>query len=993
MKDQSITLPAHTPRNNLIAQLRDRLIVTVSILVCCIVLNSVISIVVVMSQQQLGTQKLAIHQSIGDLLQAMVDQETGLRGYVTTNNTVFLEPLTSGRAHYSTALQELRNQTVGTNFNATVQALTQVDAQANNWTTTFANIQITDMQNGHLATARSTSFNDQGKTLFDGLRNSIAQLETSADTDLGHLQTQENTFNYLALAGSLLLTILVVLWLWRTFIHFTHAQRTQLTLLKETTTAFGTGDLSARVEHVTDTDLNELGHSFNTMADTLQTQQIALRDRDILEQVSHLNTVLTSSLDLTETSQNFLGNLLTALDVQIGILYLYASDQKELHLFSSRGLREEDIQPTFTLGEGSVGQTALERRLLMLPQQQQPLSNFHIQTILGPILPSNLYHLPLLHGNDLLGVLVIGSLYPMREQARNILNVVASNLSSAISNAQAYMRIQNQADELVERAREQERSNQALRQQRDELTVLNQALEEANRVRSQFLSTMSHELRTPLTSVIGFSQILLRTSAKSSLTTRQHDNVERILKNAEHLLTLINSVLDLAKIEAGRMDINVTEVNLKELLTTLVDETRSLAIERNLHLSVDIADDSMTIETDPTKLRQVILNLVSNALKFTKEGSVTVTATHRNAAHNRPEALAITVKDTGIGILPEQQEHIFEAFYQIDHSNTRSYGGTGLGLSIVRELTTLLGGIIEIESRPDQGTAFTIVLPLRTRRTTSQKAQLNGIQYERGTTLLTNSISIISNEKNREKEDDSFLVVAIDDNPDVLQLIATSLEQTPYRIVGIQDPTQAMMIIQELHPSAITLDIMMPKMNGWQILHQLKSNPATASIPVILLTVLEDRSAGYVLGADEYLVKPVARDALLATLQHLTASSLHQQLVTHNETSIISSQENSFSDTRELRENLKHILLVNSAPHVQKIIERLVAEKGYSLKTSDGEMDLISIIEKAPPDLMMILVQMGQQTDELLYLADTSASSTILPTSEYEQRNIDEEKI
>src|SRR5450631_3691372 len=170
----------------------------------------------------------------------------------------------------------------------------------------------------------------------------------------------------------------------------------------------------------------------------------------------------------------------------------------------------------------------------------------------------------------------------MREQARNVLNVVASNLSSAISNAQAYMRIQNQTSELVERAREQERSNQALRQQRDELTVLNQALEEANRVRSQFLSTMSHELRTPLTSVIGFSQILLRTSTKSSLKTRQHDNVERILKNAEHLLTLINGVLDLAKIEAGRMDINVTEVNLKELLTTLVDEIRSLAIERNL---------------------------------------------------------------------------------------------------------------------------------------------------------------------------------------------------------------------------------------------------------------------------------------------------------------------------------------------------------------------------------------------------------------------------
>ncbi|HEY5002884.1 MAG TPA: ATP-binding protein [Ktedonobacteraceae bacterium] len=992
MKDQGIISSAHPAQNSLIAQLRGRLIITVGILVCCIVLSSAVSIIVVMNQQQLGTQKLTIHQGISDLLQAMVDQETGLRGYVTTNNTVFLEPLTSGRAHYSTALQELKNQTTGVDFSATSQALTQVDAQANNWTTTFADAQIADMQNGRLATARSTSFNDQGKALFDTLRNSITQLETSGDTDLGHLQMQENTLNFFALAGSLLLTIIVIIWLWRTFIHFTQAQRTQLARLKETTTAFGAGDLSARVEHVTDVDLNDLGHSFNTMADTLQAQQIVLRDRDILEQVSHLNTVLTSSLDLTEIVQNFLGNLLIALDVQIGILYLYAADQKQLHLFSSRGLHHQDIQATFELGEGSVGQTALERRLLMLPQQQEPLSDWRIQTILGPTLPSNLYHLPLLHGNDLLGVLVIGSLYPMREQARNVLNVVASNLSSAISNAQAYMRIQNQTSELVERAREQERSNQALRQQRDELTVLNQALEEANRVRSQFLSTMSHELRTPLTSVIGFSQILLRTSTKSSLTTRQHDNVERILKNAEHLLTLINGVLDLAKIEAGRMDINVTEVNLKELLTTLVDEIRSLAIERNLHLSVNIADDITTIESDPTKLRQVILNLVSNALKFTKEGSVTVSATRRTTTHNKTETeqIAITVKDTGIGILPEQQERIFEAFYQVDHSNTRSYGGTGLGLSIVRELTTLLGGIVELESQPDQGTTFTIVLPVRTQKLKAQSTYLNIFQSGRATALLPDSMNIITNEQKREKENNSFLIIAIDDNPDVLQLITTSLEQSPYRIVGVQDPTQAIPIIQELHPHAITLDIMMPKMNGWQILHQLKSNPITASIPVILLTVLEDRSAGYVLGADEYLVKPVARDALLATLQHLTISAT----ISEKTPAAHQQQENSSPDSDQLREHLKHILLVNSAPHVQKIIERLVAEKGYTLKISDGKLDLISIIEQAPPDLLMILVQLGQQTGELPHPADiNNESSTLTPPLEAKQHSIDEENI
>ena len=275
------------------------------------------------------------------------------------------------------------------------------------------------------------------------------------------------------------------------------------------------------------------------------------------------------------------------------------------------------------------------------------------------------------------------------------------------------------------------------------------------------------------------------------------------------------------------------------------------------------------IETDPTKLRQVILNLVSNALKFTKEGSVTVSAARRIDSKGEAEQVAIAVKDTGIGILPEQQGHIFDAFYQVDHSSTRSYGGTGLGLSIVRELTTLLGGIIELESLPDHGTTFTIVLPLRMRQALSQRAQLNDIQYGKETTQFTNSMSIINEAKKRVHEDDGFLVVAIDDNSDVLQLITTSLEQIPYRIVGVQDPTQAISIIEELHPHAITLDIMMPKMNGWQILHQLKSNPTTASIPVILLTVLEDRSAGYVLGADEYLVN---RWPVMLCLRHYITS-------------------------------------------------------------------------------------------------------------------------
>jgi CheY-like chemotaxis protein len=284
-----------------------------------------------------------------------------------------------------------------------------------------------------------------------------------------------------------------------------------------------------------------------------------------------------------------------------------------------------------------------------------------------------------------------------------------------------------------------------------------------------------------------------------------------------------------------------------------------------------------TIETDPRKVHQILLNLVSNALKFTEKGSVTISATlqTRGGNHNKAEQVAIEVRDTGIGISREKQEHIFDAFYQVDSSNSRNYGGTGLGLSIVRELTTLLGGRVEIQSEPGQGSTFTIVLPIHLHdQRYMQDMRLNTLHQSGNLFGRQVAMEPVHVDTSRlelpQGEDGEYLVVAVDDNPDVLQLITASLEQTPYRVVGVQDSTQAVAVIQELKPKAITLDIMMPKVNGWQILHQLKSNPMTASIPVVLLTVLEDRSAGYVLGADEYLVKPVARDALLSVLQQLT---------------------------------------------------------------------------------------------------------------------------
>ncbi len=965
----SIPLYQGQPRSFLV-QLRNRLLLSLSLLIFCLLLSASLSVFVSFRQQQIGQQQVLIHDTENSLLQAMLDQETGLRGYIATNNTTFLDPYTSGQIQYNNSLSQLQKIVNNPAFNGTAIALTQFQNRATIWSADYAEQQIANMRNGHIATARSNATTNQGKTLFDVLRTAFNGLQQSSDRELAALQLSTNEFNFGTLGAALVLTLFIVFWLWRTFHLFTLVQRQHLDFLKEASEAFASGNLSARVEQGPDQEFNEVGKVFNTMTATLKEQQEAIKGRDILAHVSELNTTLTGSLDLTALMSHFFQSLIRKLDIEVGALYLYQSQTQQLTHFASRGISPEAITEHIVLGEGLIGRTAQEREPLLVSGQTQNDTPFQLHTLLGAVLPASLYHIPLIHGNDLIGVLAVGSLYPMSDQARNVLDVIASNLTSAIYNTQSYERIQQQAMELAENSREQQESNQALRQQRDELSVLNTALEEANRVRSQFLSTMSHELRTPLTSIIGFGQMLQRTAAANALPERQQQNIERILRNAQHLLSLINDVLDLSKIEAGQMDVARGEINLGEFIPNLLEETRSIAIARGITLRSEVQEGIPPLETDVRKVRQIILNLVSNALKFTEQGSVVVKVRTQDTANDNGETheqVIISVQDTGIGIPTEVQEHIFEAFYQVDNSNSRNYGGTGLGLSIVHELTTLLGGRIEFESEQGRGSIFHLILPLYAKEQRFLQ-DLRVYTPDQNTTTRIKSrqlealpvqLDSIAALQFQEGEAQSPLIIAIDDNPDVLQLIALALEQTPYRVIGIQDSSQALAAIQELKPRAITLDIMMPRVNGWQILHSLKSNPITSSIPVILLTVLEDRSAGYVLGADEYLVKPVARDTLLRVLQRLMEQTPISNTVTIEE----KIQENKEIQTEFSQaspsSSYKPVVLLHHEQDFHTLLERLVNEVGYDVMTTSLDQDLLPVIEEKHPDLLVFFVKMA----------------------------------
>ncbi len=882
------------PKKSLLDLLKGRLFLTVGLLLFGLVLSLFVGLFATINQYNLGEQKVAIHGDLNGILSSMIDQETGLRGYIATNDPAFLSPYNTGRPAYLSSLQQLKDATNGSDFGNTHLQLNQVEIRAEDWYNNYAQVQIQEMQVDNLAGPRSNSANATGKALFDGFRNSMTSLQQIADNELSAMQARTNTIDTSIALVAILLTIGAVIGLWRGVGGFANQLRGQLTVLQDTTTQLGEGNLNVRVGNLSYAELNQLGQNFNGMASALRRQQNMLKERDVLESVLQLNMTLASSLDLHVLAHDFLNKVLSLLDLQLAALYLYDAGTKQLSLLVAEGVRQDELQQEFRIGEGNVGWAALNRQPLLISEPTgEEGGTFKAKTVLGVVLPASLYQLPLIAGNELLGVLVVGSLYPMHEKARNVLNVVSSSLSAAMGNIRAFQRIQEQAEELEVRSRQQEGANTELRRQRDTLTLLNSALEEASQARSQFLSTMSHELRTPLTAIIGFSQIMLRDIEKAKLNSRQKTNVERILKNGQHLLALINAVLDLAKIESGRMDVTDSDVDIKKLITSVMEEMQSLAAERGLEFRQVVEERAAHLETDEMKLRQILLNLLSNALKFTPQGEITITASYVAASENESDKIEISVKDTGIGIPQEIQERIFDAFYQADNSNTRKYGGTGLGLSIVRQFTELLGGKLEMQSSMGAGSTFTIILPVHPR---SQHTGRNNLRLFPGhmevlstddganktgrtpanidePSITEQLKSLSSSQLNREdqegREQEKFLVLAVDDNLDVLQLIQSALENTEYSVVQVRDPSRVVELARRLRPYAVTLDVLMPSMNGWQILHQLKANPETANIPVIMLTVVSDRSTAYVLGADDYLLKPVEGETLLKKLQHL----------------------------------------------------------------------------------------------------------------------------
>ncbi len=501
----------------------------------------------------------------------------------------------------------------------------------------------------------------------------------------------------------------------------------------------------------------------------------------------------------------------------------------------------EPAEEPLALGQG------LTSRILEARQPQVINSDWERRAVeLGAValegetaMPKSSLGVPILAGEQAIGVIMLQS--TTREERFSdsdvrLLTTIAATVAVALENARLFKEAQE----------------------------ARAAAEQANKAKSTFLANMSHELRTPLNAIIGFTRIVRR-KAEGALPAKQTENLDKVIISAEHLLGLINTVLDIAKIEAGRVEVQAANFSAAQLVDVCATTATPL-LKPGVALVKDTPADLPLVYSDQDKIKQILLNLLSNAAKFTHNGQITV------ATRVVERRLDIAVTDTGIGISAEAQGRVFEEFQQADTSTTRQYGGTGLGLAISRSLVRLLGGDIILVSAPGMGSTFTLTIPLHY----GERPAPSGMSRSTVPTVSPPAT-------------DKPVVLSIDDDPDVLYLLQENLAEAGYQVVGAHSGDEGVAKARELKPYAITLDIMMPQKDGWQVLHDLKSDPATRDIPVIMLTIVDKKALGYRLGAADYLLKPLDAEAVLNSLKrlaHLNGAPIRRVLVVDDDVNI-----------------------------------------------------------------------------------------------------------
>jgi HAMP domain-containing protein/CheY-like chemotaxis protein len=762
----------------------------------------------------------------------------------------------------------------------------------------------------------------------------------------------------------------------------------QVRAIAEVATAVTKGDLTRSVQVEASGEVAELKDYINTMIDNLRLTTDRNKEQDWLKtNLARFTGMLQGQRDLTTVGRMLLSELAPLVNAQQGVIYQMGTDESaEMMLLSAYA----DDAPNghareLRVGEGLVGQCAAEKRRMLITEV--PPHAVSIRSGLFKAVPLNVIVLPVLFEDRVKAVIELASLSSFTashlaflEQLTASIGIVLNSIEATMQTEGLLKQSQQLATELQTQQKELQQTNEQLAQKAQQLAEQNVEVERKNqeidqarraveekakelaltsKYKSEFLANMSHELRTPLNSILVLGQ-QLSDNPDGNLTGKQVEFARTIHGAGTDLLNLITDILDLSKIESGTVSVQAEEVFFASLLDMMARPFRHEA--ENRRFTFELTTDprlSRSLVTDSKRLQQVLKNLLSNAFKFTEQGSVrlSVFLAERGWSDDHavlraaPAVVAFQVEDTGIGIPPEKQRIIFEAFQQADAGTSRKYGGTGLGLAISRELASLLGGEIQLRSEVGKGSTFTLYLP---QTYVGPSTGVNVLEMRSAPVPAPHLMPAIAHEHRFEpieddraslQDADSVLLI-VEDDPHYARLLRDLARDKGFKVLVATQGAEALALAREFHPMAVSLDVFLPDMLGWTVLNHLKQDPSMRHIPVQILTLDEDRQHGLSRGAFAFVRKPTTPDEL-----HNALSRIKEYASPH----------------------LKRLLVVEDNPGEQLSIRELLGHHDIQVSIAATGEEALTAISEQPFDCMVLDLRLPDMSgfDVLERLRDT----------------------
>ena len=718
--------------------------------------------------------------------------------------------------------------------------------------------------------------------------------------------------------------------------------------------AEGDADLDVRIESKIQDEIGEMSNSFDKFMDKLQVIFSDIKKQNLIKTgQSELNEKLRGEQDIISLGNNIIGYISNYLNCQIGLIYI-KDEENGYNVMASYAFDSKDnISSKINLGEGLIGQCALEKKSILITDV--PKDYIKINSGVGEAVPRNILVVPCLFDEEVKGIIELGSFQEFSEEQMEFLELVSESIAISINSADARYKmkallhktleqseeLQMQQEELRQTNEELEGQTNALKEsemtlqmQQEELRVTNEELEErsklleaqkldisnknknlqkakvdieekaeaielASKYKSEFLANMSHELRTPLNSILVLSQLLSNKDSNLPFTEKEMEFAKVIHSSGSDLLALINDILDLSKVESGKMEVVLANMNVRDLTEYVKSSFEPIATDKKIQFITEIEEGVPEfICSDSMRVEQIIKNLLSNSFKFTSKGSVTLKIKPTKAEEivslglSADRAITISVTDTGIGIPEDKKQTIFEAFKQSDGTTSRKYGGTGLGLSISKELARILGGTIDLESEEGKGSTFYLTIPDKILDEKKAVIETENIKPIEKVQEIETSIKYKSSKKTINDDRDNITsqdkcLLIIDDDTNFCYILGTMAKQKGFKYIIASDGNSGIKLAEKFKPNAIVLDIGLPDIDGWEVSSILKNNIQTRNIPVHIISAHENEPGNTMKnGIIGYLTKPVnlqQLDTLFGTISERIKDQFKKMLIVFKE--------------------------------------------------------------------------------------------------------------